>query len=157
RVDVGAHRLEDVLEVAPADDAVIRAGARPPGARTSPARRPTPSAGAEAEVVGLLRGEDAAVAEDQVLPAQYAPERIAAADVQALIRRVDVRPAADLGARFPAETSVLAPSAPPPMTSEATWKTSASTRSAYAGSGACSSRSSSAASSADWAWISALK
>ena len=44
-----------------------------------------------------------ALLDGQVLPAQYAPERIAAADVQALIRRVGVRPAADLSARFPAE------------------------------------------------------
>ena len=39
----------------------------------------------------------------QVLPPQFAPERIAAEDVQSLLRRVDVRPAADLSARFPVE------------------------------------------------------
>jgi len=38
-----------------------------------------------------------------VLPEQFAPERILAPDVQALLRRVEVRPAADLTARFPAE------------------------------------------------------
>ncbi|HEX5468212.1 MAG TPA: MmgE/PrpD family protein [Gaiellaceae bacterium] len=45
--------------------------------------------------VALLDGE--------VLPDQYAAARIVAVDVQALLRRVDVRPAADLTARFPAE------------------------------------------------------
>ena len=45
--------------------------------------------------VALLDGE--------VLPQQYEPERIAASDVQELLRRVDVRPAADLTARFPVE------------------------------------------------------
>jgi 2-methylcitrate dehydratase len=44
-----------------------------------------------------------ALLDGQVLPAQYAPARIARADVQDLLRRVDVRPAADLSARFPAE------------------------------------------------------
>jgi 2-methylcitrate dehydratase len=44
-----------------------------------------------------------ALLDGQVLPAQYAPGRIVAEDVQALLRRVDVRPAADLSARFPAE------------------------------------------------------
>jgi 2-methylcitrate dehydratase len=44
-----------------------------------------------------------ALLDGQVLPEQYAPERIAAADVQALLRRVEVRPADDLTARFPAE------------------------------------------------------
>ena len=38
-----------------------------------------------------------------MLPEQFAPERIVAADVQELLRRVEVRPAADLSARFPAE------------------------------------------------------
>jgi 2-methylcitrate dehydratase len=38
-----------------------------------------------------------------VTPAQYRPERIAASDVQALLRRVVVRPADDLSRRFPAE------------------------------------------------------
>lgn len=45
--------------------------------------------------VALLDGE--------VLPAQYEPERIAASEVQELLRRVWVRPAPDLSARFPAE------------------------------------------------------
>jgi 2-methylcitrate dehydratase len=45
--------------------------------------------------VGLLDG--------QVLPAQFAPGRIRRPDVQALLRRVEVRPADDLSARFPAE------------------------------------------------------
>jgi 2-methylcitrate dehydratase len=44
-----------------------------------------------------------ALLDGRVLPEQYAPERIAAADVQALLRRVEVRPADDLTARFPAE------------------------------------------------------
>jgi 2-methylcitrate dehydratase len=44
-----------------------------------------------------------ALLDGQVLPEQFAPERIVAADVQKLLRRVDVRPAADLSARFPAE------------------------------------------------------
>lgn len=44
-----------------------------------------------------------AVLDGQVLPAQYAPERIVRADVQALLCRVTVRPAADLSAAFPAE------------------------------------------------------
>jgi len=44
-----------------------------------------------------------ALLDGQVLPEQYAPERIVAADVQSLLHRVDVRPAADLTARFPAE------------------------------------------------------
>jgi 2-methylcitrate dehydratase len=44
-----------------------------------------------------------ALLDGQVLPAQYAPDRIARADVQDLLRRVDVRPSPDLTARFPAE------------------------------------------------------
>jgi 2-methylcitrate dehydratase len=44
-----------------------------------------------------------ALLDGHVLPEQYAPGRILAADVQALLRRVEVRPAADLTARFPAE------------------------------------------------------
>ncbi|HEX6122288.1 MAG TPA: MmgE/PrpD family protein, partial [Ktedonobacterales bacterium] len=43
--------------------------------------------------VALLDGE--------VGPAQYRPERIARADVQALLRRVEVRPDAAMSARFP--------------------------------------------------------
>ncbi|MGH3116001.1 MAG: MmgE/PrpD family protein [Gaiellales bacterium] len=45
----------------------------------------------------------AALLDGQVLPDQFAPARIVQPDVQALLRRVDVRPAADLTARFPAE------------------------------------------------------
>jgi 2-methylcitrate dehydratase len=45
--------------------------------------------------VALLDGE--------VYPAQYAPERISAEDVQGLLRRVEVRPAGDLSERFPRE------------------------------------------------------
>jgi len=44
-----------------------------------------------------------ALLDGQVLPEQYAPERIVAPDVQRLLRRVEVRPAGDLTARFPAE------------------------------------------------------
>ncbi len=44
-----------------------------------------------------------ALLDGQVLPEQFAPARIVRPDVQALLRRVDVRPAADLTARFPAE------------------------------------------------------
>ncbi|HEU5363296.1 MAG TPA: MmgE/PrpD family protein [Gaiellaceae bacterium] len=44
-----------------------------------------------------------ALLDGQVLPEQYAPERIVAPDVQALLRRVEVRPADDLSARFPEE------------------------------------------------------
>lgn len=44
-----------------------------------------------------------ALLDGQVLPEQFAPERIVAADVQELLRRVKVRPAADLSARFPGE------------------------------------------------------
>jgi 2-methylcitrate dehydratase len=44
-----------------------------------------------------------ALIDGQVLPEQFAPERIVAPDVQALLRRVEVRPAADLTARFPSE------------------------------------------------------
>ena len=45
--------------------------------------------------VALLDGE--------VTPAQYTPERIARADVQALLRKVSVRPDDALSQRFPAE------------------------------------------------------
>ena len=44
-----------------------------------------------------------ALLDGQVMPAQFAPERILRPDVQELLRRVEVRPAADLTARFPAE------------------------------------------------------
>ncbi len=42
-----------------------------------------------------------ALLDGQVLPAQYAPERIGGKDVQDLLRRVSVRPAGDLSKRFP--------------------------------------------------------
>jgi 2-methylcitrate dehydratase len=44
-----------------------------------------------------------ALLDGQVLPEQFAPERIVRADVQELLQRVMVRPAADLTARFPTE------------------------------------------------------
>jgi 2-methylcitrate dehydratase len=44
-----------------------------------------------------------ALLDGQVLPEQFTPERIVRRDVQELLRRVEVRPAADLSARFPAE------------------------------------------------------
>jgi len=44
-----------------------------------------------------------ALLDGQVMPAQYEPERILAADVQSLLRRVEVRLADDLTARFPGE------------------------------------------------------
>ena len=44
-----------------------------------------------------------ALLDGQVMPEQFAPDRIVAPDVQELLRRVEVRPAADLSARFPAE------------------------------------------------------
>jgi 2-methylcitrate dehydratase len=44
-----------------------------------------------------------ALLDGRVMPEQFAPGRIVRADVQALLQRVDVRPAADLTARFPAE------------------------------------------------------
>jgi 2-methylcitrate dehydratase len=44
-----------------------------------------------------------ALLDGQVLPEQFAPERIVRPDVQELLRRVEVRPADDLSARFPAE------------------------------------------------------
>lgn len=44
-----------------------------------------------------------ALIDGQVLPRQYEPSRIVSKDVQRLLRRVEVRPAVDLSARFPAE------------------------------------------------------
>jgi 2-methylcitrate dehydratase len=44
-----------------------------------------------------------ALLDGQVMPEQFAPERIVRPDVRELLRRVEVRPAADLTARFPAE------------------------------------------------------
>jgi 2-methylcitrate dehydratase len=46
-----------------------------------------------------------ALLDGQVLPEQYLPERIAADDVQELLRRVEVRPNPDLSRRFPEEHS----------------------------------------------------
>jgi 2-methylcitrate dehydratase len=46
-----------------------------------------------------------ALLDGQVLPEQYLPERIAAADVQDLLRRVEVRPDPGLSRRFPEEHS----------------------------------------------------
>jgi 2-methylcitrate dehydratase len=44
-----------------------------------------------------------ALLDGQVMPEQFAPDRIVGRDVQKLLRRVDVHAAADLSARFPAE------------------------------------------------------
>jgi 2-methylcitrate dehydratase len=44
-----------------------------------------------------------AVLDDQVLPAQYLPERIVREDVQALLCKVKVRPTDEFSQRFPAE------------------------------------------------------
>lgn len=44
-----------------------------------------------------------AILDDQVLPAQYLPERILKADVQTLLRKVIIRPLAEFSQRFPAE------------------------------------------------------
>ena len=46
-----------------------------------------------------------ALLDGQVLPEQYRPERIAARDVQELLRRVQVRPDDELSKRFPDEHS----------------------------------------------------
>jgi 2-methylcitrate dehydratase len=45
----------------------------------------------------------AALIDGELLPAQYAPERIAAPDVQDLLKRVDIRPDAGFSERFPKE------------------------------------------------------
>ncbi|MDA8231321.1 MAG: MmgE/PrpD family protein [Magnetospirillum sp.] len=45
----------------------------------------------------------AALCDGELLPAQYAPERIHAPDVQDLLRRVTVTPSAEFSARFPGE------------------------------------------------------
>ncbi len=45
----------------------------------------------------------AAILDDQVMPAQYLPERIGRQDVQALLRRISVHPLAEFSQRFPAE------------------------------------------------------
>ncbi len=44
-----------------------------------------------------------ALLDGQVMPEQFAPERMVRSDVQELLQRVDVRPVADLTARFPVE------------------------------------------------------
>jgi 2-methylcitrate dehydratase len=44
-----------------------------------------------------------ALLDGQVMPEQFAPDRIVRPDVQKLLQRVEVHPAADLSARFPAE------------------------------------------------------
>ena len=44
-----------------------------------------------------------AILDDQVLPAQYLPERIQQSDVQSLLRKVNVRPVDEFSQRFPAE------------------------------------------------------
>jgi len=44
-----------------------------------------------------------ALLDGQVLPEQFTPERIARPDVQELLQRIEVHPAADLSARFPAQ------------------------------------------------------
>ncbi len=44
-----------------------------------------------------------AMLDDQVMPAQYVPERISRQDVQALLRRVIVRPLDEFSRRFPTE------------------------------------------------------
>ncbi|MGH2841996.1 MAG: MmgE/PrpD family protein [Solirubrobacteraceae bacterium] len=46
-----------------------------------------------------------AMLDGQVLPEQYQPQRIVSADVQDLLHRVTVTPAADLSGRFPAQHS----------------------------------------------------
>jgi 2-methylcitrate dehydratase len=46
-----------------------------------------------------------ALLDGQVMPEQYLPERIVAADVQELLRRVEVRPDPDLSKRFPEKHS----------------------------------------------------
>jgi 2-methylcitrate dehydratase len=44
-----------------------------------------------------------ALLDGTVMPEQFLPERIVSADVQRLLERVDVHPAADLSSRFPGE------------------------------------------------------
>jgi 2-methylcitrate dehydratase len=48
----------------------------------------------------------AALLDGTVGPAQYEPERILREDIQTLLRKIHVQPAADLSARFPAEMPV---------------------------------------------------
>jgi 2-methylcitrate dehydratase PrpD len=53
-----------------------------------------------------------ALLDGQVLPEQYLREGITAEDVQQLLRRVDVRPDADLSRRFPTQHSARVTAAP---------------------------------------------
>src|SRR5262245_26881374 len=46
-----------------------------------------------------------AILDDQVMPEQYRPERIQRPDVQALLRKIEVRPSEDYSRRFPDEMS----------------------------------------------------
>lgn len=48
----------------------------------------------------------AAILDGGVMPAQYLPERIARADIQSLLRKVNVRPSEEFSRRFPAEMPV---------------------------------------------------
>ena len=48
----------------------------------------------------------AAILDDQVLPPQYLPERIARPDIQSLLRKITVRPLEAFSQRFPAEMPV---------------------------------------------------
>lgn len=45
----------------------------------------------------------AAILDGQVMPAQFAPERIRRPDAQALLRKIDIRPAEEFSRRFPRE------------------------------------------------------
>jgi 2-methylcitrate dehydratase len=47
-----------------------------------------------------------AILDDQVMPAQYFPERIGQEDVQVLLRKVQVKPVKELSGRFPTEMPV---------------------------------------------------
>ena len=72
--------------------------------------------GEEGDKLSIATKEDAdhslpyllavALLDGAVLPAQYAPERIQRADVQALLHRIVVRPNAEYSQRFPAEMPV---------------------------------------------------
>lgn len=71
--------------------------------------------GEEGEKVTIYTKEEAdhslpylvavAILDNQVMPAQYAPERIVRQDVQTLLRKVVVRPIDEFSRRFPAEMS----------------------------------------------------
>ncbi len=72
--------------------------------------------GEEGDKLSVVTKEDAdhslpymlavALLDGQVLPAQYAPERIRRGDVQKLLRRIVAHPCADYSSRFPAEMAV---------------------------------------------------